>query len=58
LIFSQFSISLRPIRGVRSLGNDVFPIQLGGMLEHLLTVADEMCGERHRRFDFVFAEQV
>jgi hypothetical protein len=49
--------SLRPIRGVRPLGNDTLPIQLGGVLKHLLTVADEMFGKQHRKFDVVFAEQ-
>ena len=28
------------------------------MLEHLLTVADEMLGIKHRQFDIVFAEEV
>src|SRR5438094_10482019 len=28
------------------------------MLEHLLTIADEMFGKQHRKFDVVFAEQV
>jgi hypothetical protein len=58
LDFQPAFIALRAIRGIRSLGNDALPVQLGGMFKHLLPIADEMFGKQHREFDVVLAEQV
>ena len=56
--FQPGFVPLRSIWRVRPLGDDAFPVQLGGVLKHLLTVAGEMFGIENRQFDVVFAEKV
>jgi hypothetical protein len=49
---------LRSIRRVRSLQDNAFPVQLGGMLKHPRPVADQMLRLENRHLDVVFAEKV
>ena len=51
-------VSLGPIRRISPLRDDALPVELGGMLEHRLTVAGEMLRVEDREFDVVFAKQV
>jgi hypothetical protein len=37
---------------------DTFPVQLGGVLEHLLAVSGEMFGVEYRQLNVVLAEEV
>ncbi len=51
-------VSLGPIRRISPLRDDALPVELGGMLEHRLTVAGEMLRVEDREFNVVFAEKV
>jgi hypothetical protein len=51
-------IALRPIRRVGPLRDDAFPVQLGGMLEHLLTVAGEVFRVDYGQLDIILPKKI
>ena len=49
LIFSQASVRADQVWRVGPLGHDAFKIKLASVLEHLLTVADEVVAVKNRQ---------
>jgi hypothetical protein len=58
LDFEPAFIAFRSIWSGRILGDDAFPVQLCGMLKHLLPIAGQMFGVQHWQLDIVLTDQV
>ena len=58
LIFSQASFRSDRYGASARLRDDALPVQLGGVLKHLLTVAGEMFRVEDREFNVVLAEKI